>query len=861
MGTRVVELTREKVSRTKADVRDSLVVAAVGVSVLVAAALRAYRIDGQSLWYDEGVSAAMSTRDLVDITVRAAGDIHPPLYYYLLHIWATLAGTSELALRWLSLAAGVLLVAVIYSLGKRLFNSQVGVFAAVLAAVSPFLLYYSQEARMYSQVTFLAALSFYLFLRLISSRVDDIPRSKLRRALPITCYVLVTAAMLYSHYFSFTILVAQNVLALIAIVASERRRGAIIRRLVQWVIIQVIIVAIYSPWLILTFDQLQSWPSIGNAFSLATLLQRVFLVFSFGLSSDAATTPKREAVFYVLLLALCLLPIARLRQKYLGALSVVLYLAVPVLIMYALSIQRPMYNPKFLLIAVPAYCLVLGLGLEVLRQAGCRAWKWFSKLVVSTLRRASVVAPFAGHRVRSGPRSIPLGEGPLLRNAAAIWSLAIILAALALVAYSSSHALRAYYFDARYARDDYRGLVGFVQSRIAAGDAIILNAPGQEEIFRYYYNRDNQVYPLPQQRPLDENDTAGELESIVQKHTRVWLLLWATAESDPGGYIEHWLDRNSFKTDNRWFGNIRLSVYSTASSAESNDQHVSANLANGLRLTSVRYGTRILEPGDAIDLTLTWETQRKIEERYTVFVHVLDAKEILWGQMDGEPAGGSRPTDGWAPGTRVEDRRGVPVLPGTPPGEYQLEVGLYQPRSGQRLSFVDKSGKPIGDRFLFGPIKVVAPTTPPALTVLEDRRPLSAVFSNGLRLFGFKLHPLGREEDGGVFALNDIAHLTLFWLGGPPVDGDSSIRIELRDQEGRPVLGEKRLISDLYPTSKWLEKELIRDQYRIQLSELSPGEYMIYVTQLDPSGNVIAIGTSEAPVTSGSIQIGRMRVK
>ncbi|NTU66012.1 MAG: hypothetical protein HGB05_22055 [Chloroflexi bacterium] len=70
--------------------------------------LRFYLLDGQSFWNDEGNSARIAERSLQLITEGAAGDIHPPLYYYLLHVWRGLFGASEFALRSLSAMLGVL---------------------------------------------------------------------------------------------------------------------------------------------------------------------------------------------------------------------------------------------------------------------------------------------------------------------------------------------------------------------------------------------------------------------------------------------------------------------------------------------------------------------------------------------------------------------------------------------------------------------------------------------------------------------------------------------------------------------------------------------------------------------------------
>jgi len=73
--------------------------AGLAILLVLAAALRFYRLDAQSLWNDEGTSVALAQRDLATIARHASYDIHPPLYYYLLHGWISVAGTSEAAVR------------------------------------------------------------------------------------------------------------------------------------------------------------------------------------------------------------------------------------------------------------------------------------------------------------------------------------------------------------------------------------------------------------------------------------------------------------------------------------------------------------------------------------------------------------------------------------------------------------------------------------------------------------------------------------------------------------------------------------------------------------------------------------------
>src|SRR3972149_4343478 len=132
--------------------------------LLLATALRFYRVDAQSFWNDEGNSARIAERSINLILEGAAGDIHPPLYYLTLHVWRGIFGSGEAALRGLSAIFGLITVAFTYLLGRRVFDSRVGLIGAFLAAVNPFQIYYSQEARMYVMLTAIGVVTTYILV-------------------------------------------------------------------------------------------------------------------------------------------------------------------------------------------------------------------------------------------------------------------------------------------------------------------------------------------------------------------------------------------------------------------------------------------------------------------------------------------------------------------------------------------------------------------------------------------------------------------------------------------------------------------------------------------------------------------------
>jgi mannosyltransferase len=133
--------------------------------ILLAAALRLPTLGRQSYWYDEVV-----TVNLLDSGLRGllhgirASESAPPLYYVVAWFWARPFGTGEVGLRLLSAFLGIATVPVAYLCGRALVSARAGLSVAALAAVSPALIWYSQEARAYSLFVLLSALSFLFFV-------------------------------------------------------------------------------------------------------------------------------------------------------------------------------------------------------------------------------------------------------------------------------------------------------------------------------------------------------------------------------------------------------------------------------------------------------------------------------------------------------------------------------------------------------------------------------------------------------------------------------------------------------------------------------------------------------------------------
>jgi hypothetical protein len=177
--------------------------------------LRFATLDRQSFWLDELVTVSL-VRKSFGAMVHAIphSEATPYLYYILAWPWSRLFGSGEVGLRSLSALAGTATVVAAYGAGASLVSRRVGLIAAALVAVNPFLIWYSQEARSYSLVTLFVAVGLWLFGRALAGE---------RRAL--AGWGLLSALALATHYFALFVVVPEAVW-LVARVRDRRRAVA-----------------------------------------------------------------------------------------------------------------------------------------------------------------------------------------------------------------------------------------------------------------------------------------------------------------------------------------------------------------------------------------------------------------------------------------------------------------------------------------------------------------------------------------------------------------------------------------------------------------------------------------------------------
>jgi len=221
------EFTRPFTART------TLVLLAI---VIIGAALRLRGLASESVWLDEAFAIGIARAGLDEVLYETRLDVHPPLYYIVLHAWTLLAGASAWSARLLSVIFSLGILVMTHVVGTRLAGRRTGLFAAAMLAVSIFHIEFSQEARMYTQLTLLATLSTYGFIRLFEP-----PRLRW-----FLLYVIATSLMTYTHVYAMFIIGAQG-LTIVADLMWRRRDGVEVTA--RWVAAQALVFTSFLPWL------------------------------------------------------------------------------------------------------------------------------------------------------------------------------------------------------------------------------------------------------------------------------------------------------------------------------------------------------------------------------------------------------------------------------------------------------------------------------------------------------------------------------------------------------------------------------------------------------------------------------------
>ncbi len=246
----------------------------VGLGLSLLAALTLPVMGNASIWFDEAFSAYLSHFSFWEIAKYTASDVHPPFYYWALKIWEMVFGTSDVAIRSMSLFFAAIAAIFAFLLIRRLFGRRAAALGLLFVVLSPMVIRYSMEARMYMMVAAIAFAATYVLTFAINSR----------RRKPWIVYGILIAFGMWTHYFTALVWLAHWVWRFI-VVRQTGVRGKELRRKFfskSWVLTHVLAVALFAAWLPFMVYQLSGiqgggfWIGQVGAYTPSNVLTNLF---------------------------------------------------------------------------------------------------------------------------------------------------------------------------------------------------------------------------------------------------------------------------------------------------------------------------------------------------------------------------------------------------------------------------------------------------------------------------------------------------------------------------------------------------------------------------------------------------------
>ncbi len=462
--------------------------------LVFASLLRLYRVEHQSFWTDEIITIKASKQSVSQLIFHPIITNNvPPLYFLMTHILLTLDHRNdELVLRFPSGLFGVLSIALFYLVVRKLLGKRIGFVAAMLMAISPFHIWYSQEARPYALLLFLSLLSIWLLQSLISKPQNHWLQAGFTGSAALTCYC---------HTIAIAFIGALFIFVLIFYLKSNWKYWLKIFAAIFGLLIPAILYLLLNP------------PASGGdphrttkiLSSLAYTIWTFSTGFSLGPSLSEWHVPDKMKIL----------------QPH-------LHFILPIMVLVSILFM---------------------LGIIRLYKQDKQAF-WFTTLVFlcpflfSIL--GSLISPVHPFNVRYSILSFPAFIIPIAFGVMAIKNFKIRSTAFCGIIFIGGLSLNNYYFNPKYHREDNRSAGQFLRTHAMHHDLVMCSAGYTAANLKYYCNREDInfiAYP-PKYQFVDPARIKFDFEQIINERDRFWLFLSRTFHSDPKGDILKYCTEN-----------------------------------------------------------------------------------------------------------------------------------------------------------------------------------------------------------------------------------------------------------------------------------------------------------------------------
>ncbi|MFN2200016.1 MAG: hypothetical protein ACK2UO_02365 [Caldilineaceae bacterium] len=778
---------------------------------LVAFALRVLRIQWQPLWWDEGYSVFFATEPLSRMLALTARDIHPPLYYTALHGWITLLHDSgPAALRLFSIAVAVVAIPLVGALASRLSSRNIVAVtgAALLLAVNPLHIYYSQEIRMYSLAASLGIGSSVCLVSWLQRARENSAGGRW-----LIAYVGLTVFLIGTLYYSAILIAVQFLWA-----------GWIVRRSPGrvWALLAATAVAglLFVPWSAYALPKLAEYVAdkvVADQDASLVLADYVLRHVSAFTAGD--TFPFQLSPYIALVIALvALVPLFSVARpvkagkapasEYIGLGEAIAFLSLVVggslLAGYLINLQFPFFptgGERLLLFALPYFLTLIAMG-------GA-----FSRL--SPLVRVLFVVPLVG-------LSLAGDVG--------------------------------FYTQPRHAEQDYRDIVRSVEERGSTDDTVLALFPWQVGYWRAYGRRDDAgqlVTPQPEAVGQDilvwDDDIRSALDTALEQGV-LWFPEPLSLGSDLPQEIEDYLEEGAVNIENRWeTAETRLTAWTDAPAG---DIRTTSHVTFG-PLTLAGYSvTPQSVPGDnsVLTVTLEWDSVHTDLQRQLA-VSLVDEDGNVWSERVYTPPSAvstgvrsfqsdREETDSFQTDTPTQatiDRFGMQAPAGMPPGVYSVRLSVLD-ASGNSIQARTAESEDTAQSLLLAHIEVTAPPSPvPAIRIPFDFRVGDQPQSTAVDILGVA----GIGSDPTVLAGSDMS-MKIGLRRDTRDAGNHELSVALTNGEaganGQVIASWKGWPLPDYPIEAWPQDTILLAPVVLPLpAEMATGAYTLVASVVEES--------------------------
>jgi len=401
-----------------------------------------------------------------------------------------------------------------------------------------------------------------------------------------------------------------------------------------------------------------------------------------------------------------------------------------------------------------------------------------------------------------------------------------------------------FYNIPRYRDEDYRPLLSYVRAHSSSEDVFLASYQWQVGFYHAYLPLPRPIlYEVPGWGETWAEDTArmhADLDVLVNDYPRLWFPAYQALGRLWEAEVEAYLNRNAFPAQVDWdLPNTKLLLYARGDQLAPAD--ASFNFSNLLLVEGVEVGDLPVEAGrGVVPIILRWRKLDNLGSDHRVALRLTDADGRTWAGRDSLPQGGDASFTDLTAGENLIDRHGLMIPAGTPPGDYQLRLSVYDQGDDYPLDLLDDQDQPQGVDAVLATIQVIPPSVPLPPDALPVQFRSLSDFNGRVRLLGYSL---GR----GPFRAGEPLTFSLFWQALVSGDEPYVVFAQLQDDTGQPVALSET--PPIYPSDRWAAGALLRDPHQILLPATLPsGTYRLAVGLLRADGSRLPVAGDDQVV-------------